>query len=64
MGAITDTVDQFRCRLVLRQNDGNLTDDVMISVLQKLATKYQWAHIEKLQEFDGVAGFTKAQGED
>ena len=64
MGAITDTVDQFRCRLVLRQNEGNLSDDVIANVLQKMAPKYQWAHIEKLQEFDGAAGFTKAQGED
>jgi len=29
-----------------------------------LATRLKWAHIEKLQEFDGQPSYTKAQGED
>jgi isocitrate dehydrogenase len=64
MGAITDTVDQFRFRLMLRQATGGLTDDVIANVLQKIGSQYRWAHVEKLQEFDGNPGFTKAQGED
>ena len=64
MGAITDTVDQFRFRLMLRQTTGGLTDDVIANVLQKIGTQYRWAHVEKLQEFDGNPSFTKAQGED
>ncbi|MCX6833107.1 MAG: NADP-dependent isocitrate dehydrogenase [candidate division Zixibacteria bacterium] len=64
MGAITDTVDQFRCRLMMRDTAGGLKDDVIISVLQKIGAHHRWAHIEKLQEFDGNPGFTKAQGED
>lgn len=64
MGAITDTVDQFRCRLMMRDTAGGLKDDVIILALQKIGAHFRWAHIEKLQEFDGNPGFTKAQGED
>jgi isocitrate dehydrogenase len=64
MGAITDTVDQFRCRLMQRDTAGGLKDEVIVSALQKIGAHYRWAHIEKLQEFDGNPGFTKAQGED
>ena len=61
-GAITDTVDQFRCRLLLRE-PGELSDEAVFDVLQRISTRYRWMHIEKLQEFDGEPGFTKAQGE-
>jgi isocitrate dehydrogenase len=64
MGAITDTVDQFCCRLMMRDTAGGLKDDVIINVLQKIGAQHRWAHIEKLQEFDGNSGFTKSQGED
>jgi isocitrate dehydrogenase len=68
-GAITDCVDQYRCRCMLRVGAekggaGDLTDDVLLPVLAKLGGKHRWVHIEKLQEIDGVEGFTKAQGED
>lgn len=63
-GAITDCTDQYRCRLIAKNKEGNLADADIFAVMQKLASKVAWAHVEKLQEFDGVAGFTKAQGED
>lgn len=63
-GAITDCVDQHRCRLILREADGNLTDEMIWPIVQKLATFLRWSHFEKLHEFDGAAGYTKAQGED
>lgn len=70
-GAITDCTDQFRCRCVLRQGGakgetGNLSDADLLAAIAKVgsAPGLKWAHIEKLQEFDGEAGFTKAQGED
>ena len=50
--------------LILRDADGNLTDDMIWPVVQKLAKLLVWSHFEKLNEYDGVAGFTKAQGED
>ncbi|MCS6884929.1 MAG: NADP-dependent isocitrate dehydrogenase [Acidobacteriota bacterium] len=65
VGAMTDTVDHHRCRLVLREGLEELSDADIISFLQKVTTTgLFWNHIEKLQEFDGKLSFTKAQGED
>jgi isocitrate dehydrogenase len=64
MGAITDTVDQFRLRYVLRDPAGDLADSPLMDLLSRVAARHRWAHIEKLNEFDGAPGFTKAQGED
>jgi isocitrate dehydrogenase len=70
-GAITDCIDQFRCRCMLRSGaakgeSGNLADADLLAVLGKIGSTpgIRWAHVEKLQEFDGEMGFTKAQGED
>jgi isocitrate dehydrogenase len=62
-GAITDCIDMYRCRLMLRQ-PGEVTNEMIYDVLKRFDTRYRWAHIEKLQEFDGTAAYTKAQGED
>jgi isocitrate dehydrogenase len=63
-GAITDVVDQWVARFVQRDADGNVPDDVILSLLSAIGERYRWSHIEKLQEFDGEQGFTRAQGED
>jgi isocitrate dehydrogenase len=62
-GAETDCVDQWRCRFL------STTGDVSVASIQTIlsaieAAGYRWMHIEKLQEFDGAAAYTKAQGED
>ncbi len=63
-GAMTDVVDQWRCRYVLADG-GTLTQDDIVDLLQRVTRQdIAWAHIEKLQEFDGEPGYTKAQGED
>ena len=63
-GAMTDVVDQWRCRFVL-ENGGGLTEDDLVDLLQRVGVQgLGWAHIEKLQEFDGEPAYTKAQGED
>ena len=63
-GAMTDVVDQWRCRFVLA-NGGGLTQDELVDLLQRVTGQgIGWAHVEKLQEFDGEPAFTKAQGED
>jgi isocitrate dehydrogenase len=36
----------------------------LLNLLGRIAGKYRWVHVEKLQEFDGHPGYTKAQGED
>lgn len=63
-GAITDCVDQYRCRFIMKNTEASLSDTELISLLNNITTRHKWGHIEKLHEFDGVMGFTKAQGED
>lgn len=63
-GTITDNVDHYRCRFVLRQGN-DLADAALLELLGKVsAGGHRWVHIEKLQRIDGADGFTKAQGED
>ncbi|MGH9402434.1 MAG: NADP-dependent isocitrate dehydrogenase [Terriglobia bacterium] len=64
MGAITDCVDHWRCRFVSRSGDSEITDEHILSLVQKVAAEHRWCHLEKLFEFDGNPGFTKDQGED
>ncbi len=63
-GAITDCVDQYRCRFMLRVPAGELNDAALADLLAKVGGQFRWMHVEKLQEFDGQPGYTKAQGED
>lgn len=63
-GAITDCVDHWRCRFLLRAPDGDLADAELLELVERIARRHRWMHIEKLQEFDGEPAFTKAQGED
>lgn len=63
-GASTDCVDHFRCRFILRANHAELSDEQLVDLVQRVGSAFRWMHIEKLQEFDGEMGFTKAQGED
>ena len=62
-GAMTETGDHFRCRFIIRENPGDLSDDAVHDLLKRVSTRHRWMHIEKLQEFDGELGFTRAQGE-
>ncbi len=56
-----DLIDQVTARFV---GDGSLNDSQLQKVIASVSTRAQWAHIEKLQVFDGKAGYTKAHGED
>ncbi len=62
-GAITDCVDHYRCRFVMRTPHGELADSTILGLLSGIASEFRWNHIEKLQEFDSAVAFTKAQGE-
>jgi isocitrate dehydrogenase len=64
-GATPSLVDHFQCRLMASPGK-ELDDAQLFELLSKInfTGKVRWNHIEKLQEFDGAAGFTKAQGED
>jgi isocitrate dehydrogenase len=63
-GTMIDCVDHYRCRFVLRDPQGELSDSQLLELLTRIGSKYRWMHIEKLQEFDGQPSYTKAQGED
>ncbi|RJX29539.1 MAG: NADP-dependent isocitrate dehydrogenase [Dethiobacter sp.] len=63
-GTFTDCVDHWRCRFVLRDEREELKDEQLFLLLAQVSARHRWMHIEKLQEIDGEAAFTMAQGED
>lgn len=64
MGAMTDCIDHWRCRFMLRNADATLDDKDVIDLVQRVGAEHKWMHIEKLLEINGENAFTKAQGED
>jgi isocitrate dehydrogenase len=40
-----------------------LDNERLLGLLSKIGRRFVWMHVEKLNEFDGAAGFTKAQGQ-
>jgi isocitrate dehydrogenase len=62
-GAITDTLDHWRARFIIKENPGDLPDDDVHELLQRISSRHRWMHTEKLQEFDGELAFTRDQGE-
>ena len=65
-GAMTDCINHWRCRFVLNDAaaSNQLTASVLLELLRRVGEHYRWMHSEKLPEFDGKPGFTRAQGED
>jgi isocitrate dehydrogenase len=61
--AITDTVDAFTGRF-MKGDGGDASDAEVLDLLARVGAKARWAHVEKLNVFDGQLGYTKAQGED
>ena len=55
-------VDHFRCRFEFVQGDHNMTHQ-LTNLLSDIATHNRWMHVERLEYAQGVAQFTKAQGE-
>ncbi len=57
-----DLVNCHRCRYI---SDGGVTDEQVLALIADLTAKgFRWMHIEKLHDGpDGVARYTKAQGE-
>jgi len=63
-GAMTDVVDEWRCRFIMRTAGTDMNDTHLTQLLQSVGKQHTWGYLEKLQVFDGVEGFTKSQGED
>ncbi len=62
-GAAFDGVDMMTARLSCN-DPSTVTDQDILDVLALISQDFKWAHVEKLQVFDGVLGYTKAHGED
>ncbi len=54
-------VDHYRCRFM---GDGGASDAAILELVTRISTRHLWMHLEKLQTFGGVTGYTRAQGED
>ena len=63
-GTITDCVDQWFCRFMPVDTAHEVSDQDIVDLLQRVSAKHRYMHLEKLQQFDGQPGYTKAQGED
>ncbi len=63
-GAMTDCIDQWSCRFMLTDAQGDLTDAQLFTLLQHINSQHSFMSIVKLQDFDGQPGYTKSQGED
>lgn len=62
---ITDCVDHWRCRFVMRDEQKEMSDHDLAVLIERIADAgHRWMHLEKLQLFDGQEAFTRAQGED
>jgi isocitrate dehydrogenase len=62
-GRVTPSlVDHFRCRFLSR--GGEPSDRDLLDLVERIAARHRWMHLEKLQSFDGAPGYTRAQGED
>jgi isocitrate dehydrogenase len=62
---ITDCVDHWRCRFVMRDDTKEMRDHDLAVLLERTGDAgHRWMHVEKLQLFDNEPGFTMAQGED
>lgn len=62
-GTPTDCVDHWRCRFITRVETYQLKSEELWDLLSRIQKHFAWMHIEKLQEFDGATGWTRAQGE-
>ncbi len=56
-----DLIDVMRARFVAR--DGVLTADDVTELMNRLGSRFEWVHAEKLWLYDGEPSYTRAQGE-
>ena len=61
-GASPAVVNHYRCRFIARDGDEPSDADIL-ALVARIAVGHRWMHLEKLQTFDSVPGYTRAQGE-
>ncbi|MGH7651038.1 MAG: NADP-dependent isocitrate dehydrogenase [Gemmatimonadaceae bacterium] len=60
-GRSISLVDHFRCRFVSRDSGAHIADADCLALVRTIGDNHRWMHIEKLQEFDGEAAYSKSQ---
>jgi isocitrate dehydrogenase len=60
-----DMVDQVRCRVVFKdlQSEGTAQEKILPLLGEMIKAGLKWGHMEKLNNYDGEAAYTKAHGE-
>jgi isocitrate dehydrogenase len=58
-----EMIETWRCRFVRADESASITDDQIYHLLSCLGDKFSWSNVQKLQEFDGEPGYTRAAGE-
>lgn len=59
-GVTTESVDHFRARFL---GLSSFDEQDILNLVSKVGAAHRWVQTEKLSTFDGVRGFSKAQGE-
>jgi isocitrate dehydrogenase len=62
-GLAPDNVGLLRARFVAREAGAAATDADILALQGRVAARFAWTHVEKLNNFAGEPGFTKAQGQ-
>jgi isocitrate dehydrogenase len=62
-GVSPDVIDHWRARFMLRDGGTQMSDAEMFALLDKISTKHNWMHLEKLMVWDSGPTYTKSQGE-
>lgn len=62
-GARADHVAWWRCRFVGAEDGGEVDDAALLRLLERVATRVTWMHVQKLRLYGDEEGFTRAQGQ-
>lgn len=62
-GTTPDVTDSFICRFAATDNNRDVTDEDITTLINLMSKDYRWTHIEKLNVFDGVPAYSKVHGE-
>lgn len=58
-----DLVDHLCARFV-GKDGADVTDASILDLLQKIGSRHNWVHVEKLNDYDGKPAYSKTHGED
>lgn len=62
-GIHTGSIHHWRARFFIKDDVANIDEKDILELLSRIGQNHRWMQIEKLFTFNGIAGFTQAQGE-